>query len=362
MERPFSTTARRRNEFLGRGKETKMKKFHIGSILLGIGLLILLIWKIGLDALWRDLSLLGWGLVPFVLLEGIAAIFYTLGWRYCLSPPHQSLPFFRLFAINLAGNSINYFTPTATLGGEIIKGTLLSMDHRGPEAATGVIIGKLAYALSQLLFVVLGSILILWRIRLPAAGFVAMLTASALLGAGIVGFLVVQKHGKLGAVVRWLVAHKVGGETLQKADDQITQVDQALKLFYQKRPGDLPLAMLWHAVGMMCSIGKTWYFLLMLTDGSFFAAAGIWFLGAWFDLLTFAVPLGIGVQEGIRVLAFKALDFSLALGLTYGIALRLEQIFWAGVGLFIYATLLTGKRRRSLFSEKGVASDDPSLD
>ena len=94
-----------------------MKKFHAGSIVLGILLLVLLIWKIGFGALWRDLSLLGWGLVPFVLMEGVAGIFYTLGWRFCLSPAHQSLSFFRLWGINLAGNSINYFTPTASLGG-----------------------------------------------------------------------------------------------------------------------------------------------------------------------------------------------------------------------------------------------------
>jgi uncharacterized protein (TIRG00374 family) len=339
-----------------------VKKFHVGSILLGIGLLIFLVWKIGLDALWRDLSLLGWGLVPFVLIEGVVKIFQTLGWRYCLSPAHRSIPFARLMAIYLAGNAINYFTPTATLGGEVVKGTLLSLSHRGPEAATGVIIGKLAYALSQLLFVVLGSIVILWKIRLPAAVTIAMLAGSVLLGAGIVGFLVVQKHGKLGAVVRWLVAHKVGGEALRKGAQQITQVDQALKLFYQERPGDLPLAMFWHTVGMACSIGKTWYFLLLLTDGSLFMAAGIWFLASWFDMLTFPIPFEIGVQEGIRVLAFRTLGFSLALGLTYGIALRLEQIFWAGLGLFIYTALLAGKRERGIFSRKEVTSDNPSLD
>jgi uncharacterized membrane protein YbhN (UPF0104 family) len=339
-----------------------VKKFHVGSILLGIGLLIFLVWKIGLEALWRDLSLLGWGLVPFVLLEGVVKIFQTLGWRYCLSPPHRSLPFPRLMAIYLVGNAINYFTPTATLGGEVVKGTLLSLSHRGPEAATGVIIGKLAYALSQLLFVVLGSILILWKIRLPAAVTIAMLAGSVLLGAGIVGFLVVQKHGKLGAVVRWLVAHRVGGETLRKAAQQITQVDQALQLFYKERPGDLVRAMSGHAVGMVFSIVKTWYFLLLLTGGSFFAASGIWFLSTWFDLLTFAVPLDIGVQEGTRVLAFKALGFSLALGLTYGIALRLEQIFWGGVGLFLYSAVLAGKRERGLFSRKRITSEDSSLD
>jgi hypothetical protein len=244
----------------------------------------------------------------------------------------------------------------------VVKGTLLSLSHRGPEAATGVIIGKLAHALSQLLFVVLGSILILWKIRLPAAVSIAMLTGSVLLGAGIVGFLVVQKHGKLGAVVRWLVAHKVGGKTLQDAARQITQVDQALRLFYQERPGDLGLSMCWHGVAMGFSIGKTWYFLLLLTNGSFFAASGIWFLSTWFDLLTFALPLNIGVQEGTRILAFKALGFSLAMGLTYGIALRLEQIFWGGVGLFLYTAVLVGKSQRRLFPRKGITSEDSSLD
>jgi len=339
-----------------------MRKFHIGSILLGIVLLFLLIWKIGLGVLWRDLSLLGWGLVPFVLMEGVAGIFYTLGWRFCLSPIHQSLPFFRLWGINLAGNSINYFTPTATLGGEVIKGALLSLNHRGPEAATGVIIGKLSYAFAQLLFIVLGSIIILSRNHLPAAATIAMLTGSGLLGGGIVGFLVVQKHGKLGTVVRWLVAHHVGGEPLQRAAHQITQVDQALKLFYVERPRDFPLSMLCHAVGMSCSILKTWYFLLLLTGGSFFMAAGIWFLGSWFDLLTFAIPLGIGVQEGTRILAFKSLGLGLNLGLTYGIALRLEQLFWGSSGLFMYTALMAKKRGKGIPSREGVASDEPSLD
>lgn len=189
-----------------------------------------------------------------------------------------------------------------------------------------------------------------------------MLMGSALLGAGIVGFLIVQKNGKLGVVVRWLVAHNVGGEILKETAHHITQVDSALKLFYKDRPADLLISMFWHMVGMACSIMKTWYFLILLTDGSFFSAAGIWFLATWFDLLTFAIPLGIGIQEGTRVIAFKALGFSLTLGLTYGILLRLEQIFWAGIGLFIYAILLAEKREGELFPNKEVKSDNPSLD
>jgi hypothetical protein len=339
-----------------------MKKFHIGSLVLGVALLIVLIWQIGPEALRRDLLLLGWGMVPFVLIEGVAFVLHTVAWRYCLADAHRSLPFLRLLGINLAGTSISYFTPTATLGGEVIKGTLLSSSQPGPEAATGVLIGKVAFALSHLLFVIAGSILIIWKIDLPAAGAVTLLAGSAVLGSGIFGFLIVQKKGQLGAVVRWLVAHRVGGRPLQKAALQITLVDEALLLFYRERPLDFFLSMFWHTTANFCSIVRSWIFFLWVAEGSFLAAAGIWFLGTWFDMLTFAVPLGIGVQEGFRVVAFKALGFTLDLGLTYGIAVRLEQIFWGIVGLAVYPALLSRRSKENACGEKRAAGDCAPLD
>jgi uncharacterized protein (TIRG00374 family) len=330
-----------------------MKKFHTYCILIGGILLAFLIWKIGLGVLWEELALLGWGLVPLILIEGVADLFRTLGWRYCLSGPHRSLSFFELFRIRMSGISINYVTPTAGIGGEVTKGTLLSLSHRGPEAATGVIIGKLAEALAQLLFVVVGSVTVLWGIQLPTGAWTAMLIGTILLGAGIFGFLAVQKYGKLGAVIRWLVAHKIGARTLGKTAHYITEVDQELKLFYRERPMDLPLSVFWHIVGMACGIVQSWFFLYLLTDqASFLLAGGIWFLGSWFDLLSFALPFNIGVLEATRVIAFRALGFQSALGLTFGLTLRLEQVFWAGVGLLIYSTLLIEKRKKESLVER----------
>jgi Lysylphosphatidylglycerol synthase TM region len=324
-----------------------MKKFHTFSIVLGSALLLILIWSIGIKVLWHDMVLLGWGLVPLVLIEGVAELFHTVAWRHCLSGPHRFLSFFQIFRIRMAGGAINYLTPTAALGGEVTKGALLSLGHRGPEAATGVIIDKLAYASAQLLFVVTGSVIILWGIDLPEDVWAAMLSCSGLLGAGILGFLVVQKHGKLGAVVRWMTARKLGGKALSKATQPINEVDHALRLFYKKHPWDLSLSMFWHTVGMACGIVQSWYFLYLLIEKpSFLMAAGIWFLGSWFDLLSFAVPFNIGILEASRVLVFKILGFHYALGLVYGVMLRLEQLFWAGIGLLFYATLLAKKRRR----------------
>lgn len=275
-----------------------MKKFHLGSLAAGVALLIVLIWQIGPGALWRDLLLLGWGIIPFVLIEGVAFVFHTLAWRYCLAEAHRSLPFLRLPGINLAGNAISYFTPTATLGGEVIKGTLLASRRSGADAATGVIIGKVAYALAHFLFVIVGSILIIWKIHLPAAGSITLLAGSTILGSGILAFLIIQKYGQLGTVVRWFVAHRVGGQSLKKAARQITAVDEALQVFYRQRPGDFLLSMFWHMVANFFSIVRSWVFFLWLAEGSFLTAAGIWLLGIWFDMLTFAVPSASGSRRG----------------------------------------------------------------
>ena len=126
-------------------------------------------------------------------------------------------------------------------------------------------------------------------------------------------------------------------------------MDLSLKQFYEDHPKALPQSMLWHMAGLACGVLQSWYFLYLLTDKpSFITAAGIWFLGSWMDLLGFAIPINIGVQEAKRVIAFKLVGLQAALGLTYGVALRLEQLFWAGAGLLFYASLVSGKRRPPL--------------
>ncbi len=320
-----------------------MKKFHALCLLIGILLLALLILQIGPKQLWKEFSLLGWGLIPLILIEGAADLLRTQGWRYCLSDPHRSLPFWQIFRIRLAGFSINYLTPTAGLGGEVTKGTLLSLNHRGTEAASGVIVGKLADSLALLIFVSFGALTVLWKVHLSPAVWVALFSGTLVLAGGIVGFLIVQKYGKLGVILRWLVAHRIGGQVLEKVADRMTEVDSSLKSFYRERPMDLPLAVLWNILGMACGIVQSWYFFFLTTDHPSLAmAAGVWFLGSWLDLLSFALPYNIGVLEATRVIAFRALGFDSTLGLTYGIMLRLEQIFWAGVGLLVYGTLLKG--------------------
>jgi hypothetical protein len=74
--------------------------------------------------------------------------------------------------------------------------------------------------------------------------------------------------------------------------------------------------------------------------------------------VTFALPVDIGVQETARVIVFSVLGFNSALGLTYGVTLRFEQLFWAGVGLVLYGMLVVRMKGKKALPANGGTSDD----
>jgi len=52
-------------------------------------------------------------------------------------------------------------------------------------------------------------------------------------------------------------------------------------------------------------------------------------------------------------MVFSVLGFTTALGLTYGIALRLEQIFWGVAGLGVYWAIMPDSRTKAVPTGEG---------
>ena len=317
-----------------------MKTFHRICILSGALLFVGLLWRIGPDAVWRHVRGLGWGVLGIFFLEGIAETFHTLGWRSCLAEPHRKLSFGKLFAIKWAGYAINNLTPTANVGGEVTKGTLLAGHGTGTQAASGVIVGKMAFVLAHLLFVAAGSMILLPYFTIAPGILSGLFVGGALLLTGLICFLLLQKHGKLGALVRRLTARNLGGNALKRFSGKLDSLDNELRLFYIQRPFGLYAALFWHAFGFVCYIAQVYLFLVLSgAQATITGAAGVWCLASWFDLAGFAVPLRIGVQEGARVFALVALGLPSAVGMAFAMVIRIQEICWAGFGLLFYVSM-----------------------
>ena len=329
-----------------------MKKINIFLFLAGLIFLGVLISHLGIKELWGELRLVGWGLFPFVLGEGIAEMIHTVGWRYCLEQPYRSLSWWQLYQIRLAGYAINYLTPTAAMGGEATKINLLATYYRGPKAASGVLAEKFCFSFAQVLFVLIGAVLIVGRVHLPRSLWITMLLSVSLVAGGILIFFLLQKYGKLGGVVRWLAARRTGNAALQNVAEQTVRMDSSLRDFYAYRSRDMWMAISWHLIGYCTGFFQTWLFLhLAGQETSLVTVAAIWFLGMWFDLVTFAVPMNMGSLEGSRIIVFKAVGYAALPGLAYGLAIRFSQIFWSVVGLALYG-YMTARERDNTTSKR----------
>jgi len=318
-----------------------MRKGRALLLFLGLVLLIWLVWKIGAVEIWKHAFALGWGLIPLILGEGLAQAIHTLGWRCCLMDPQRSLPFLHLFRVRMAGCAINCFTPTALLGGDATKALLLASNHQRPPAVAGMLRGKLCFAAAHVLFVLLGSWFILRRFTLPRGLWVAMLLGGTLAAAGVLGFLLIQRQGQLGRVLRWLLARGAGGRALQNATGEITEVDEALKASFRDRSGDLFRAVGWHLLGLSVGILQTGLFLRLLNyPVSAASATAACSLGMWFDLLTFPMPMNMGTWEATRIVVFNAMGCSPVFGVTYALALRFGHLLWAAFGLANFILLI----------------------
>ena len=96
-----------------------MRALHTLALVLGIGLFAALVAHVGPARLWHDASVLGWGVAWVIAIEGLADFLHTWAWQRCFSPFHRPGAL-RLWWPHLAVAAINFVTPTATLGGEVV--------------------------------------------------------------------------------------------------------------------------------------------------------------------------------------------------------------------------------------------------
>jgi uncharacterized protein (TIRG00374 family) len=234
------------------------------------------------------------------------------------------------------------------MGGEIIKATLLRREGGGVSAATGVLVGKLALVMAQLLIMVLGSAAVLVFLPMPVTLKVSWALSTTVLAAGIVLFGLLQRAGRLLAFLErmpWFSRLDRGRGGRWK--EGLRKVDAQLMEFHKSNRGDFIVAMAWHLGGFLINVGQASILLHALgVESALKWGAAVWFLGTWFDLIGFLVPLGMGIHEGSRVLIFEALRLSGSMGLVMGLSVRIIRSFWASMGLLCYGLLI--KEERSL--------------
>src|SRR5213079_826818 len=120
--------------------------------------------RIGVGRLLADAAHTGWIFVPILILYGVVYACNTAAWRLIMADEPVRPPFWRAYAITVAGFSLNFVTPMVNVGGEPFKIAAAARWLGVRRAAGSVVIYQVLHTLGMLLSfltaIVLGLLLL----------------------------------------------------------------------------------------------------------------------------------------------------------------------------------------------------------
>jgi len=316
-----------------------MTRLTLVLLLLGGALLSGLVLHIGLATLAGEIQKLGWNLI-WVMLPSIAVyVLDALGWRSTLGRHAEKIRFDRLFMTRMAGEAVNFTTPAAYLGGEPIKAYLLSR-HNVPlvDGMASVITAKTTMTLAEVVFIMLGVGLGAVLLSRSADVLVPSLLGLGLLGFGVWLFLAVQRFGLFMGLLRLLERLRVRIGWLQKREQKLRALDEAILAFYQQDRRGFLLSCLFFFGGWLVGAVEVYlilYFLGLPVD--WLMAIAIEALAVFAKGGTAFIPGSVGGQEAGTVLVFVAFGLTEAAGVTFALVRRVREIVWIAFGLWALA-------------------------
>ena len=313
-----------------------------GLLVAGIALFAVLVWRLGPRDVWANLRLIGWGFALVLAQEALAFTCNTLGWKFAFAPPRPAIGFGRLLRARLAGEAINNLTPTATLGGEVVRARMLAGVCAPAVAWASVAVAKLSQTFAQMLFVFTGLVALTRDLALPPGLRGGLFAGLCLLGAGLLAGIALQRRGLFGAGARVLA--RLGMRIPPRVSEWLATLDTEVARIYAA-PGAFAVSVAGFFAGWCMGAVEIYIVLTFLDlDPSWTRAFTIEVLSVAIDALLFFVPAKAGVQEGGKALIFQLLGLDPAKGLVLGIVRRLRELCWSLVGLVVLARHQAARR------------------
>jgi putative membrane protein len=272
-----------------------MKRFTFLAILAGLIVFSLIVAYSGAGDIVQAVQDAGWATLIVVLARAVAVSVTGVAWRV-LFPPTERLGLWASIVLRWVREGVNGLLPVAQIGGDFIGARLATFFRVEPSLAGATVIVDVAVqALTQLLFALLGLAILLW---LGVDAAIVRYVASGLLVAaiGLAGFFVVQRRMGSRLLTGLIGRFAAGRDWIGLA--AIERLYARLQAIYADR-GALAWSAAIHSAVWIFGAVEVWVALhFMGYPIGFGEAVVIESLGQAVRGAAFAVPGGIGVQEG----------------------------------------------------------------
>ena len=270
-------------------------------------------------------------------------------WRILFPPnfrPHR----LKALLASWIGSSVNTLMPVATIGGEIVKARIIVLLlYSSTKAAATITVDKTVQAIAVLIWGLIGAILLLIYIG-PSAIVTGIFISSGILAIGIFGFIIVQIKGGFTKIAQKLTVFTGQAEN-HRLKKSTLEFQHSIEEIY-KNKNRIVLATILRLHQRIILVGE-----IVLASHIFGTPIGIMeamilkgIIGA-IRGLSFAIPAGLGIQEGgyvaIGALIGHPPDLMIAISLTT----RLREIL-PNIPLLFLWQILEGRSYNRYTNDK----------
>ncbi len=314
------------------------------GVLLFVGVLV----SQGLTAVLATLAVAGWGLPLLALIHLVPLVLDAGSIRVMFDRRTVGITFRDTVLARWVGESANSFLPAGPIGGPVVMVRYLArcgISMR--EAAAGVTVSTTTQTLAQMVFALIGMLLLGAHASQSTEHEVLkpLLVASAVLGGCLLGFYVAQRRGLFGKLMR-AVSRFAGKRDWSQVTSQADAIDSAVQEAYG-RSGRLAVSFLLSLAGWLIGTVEVYVILTLLHAPPTWAEALLLeSLGQAIRAAGFAIPGSLGVQEGGYLLLAPLAGLRPETALALSLAKRAREVLLGVPGLLYLHRCERGRRAR----------------
>lgn len=296
---------------------------------LGLALALFLFIEHGLMEIGAAVAAAGWGLGAIVLLRSLPILCDAIGWRV-LFPTDWRPPLATTFWVRWVSESVNALLPVAQIGGEVVRSRLISAARfvrrppTGAQAAATVVADLTSGMVGTMIFSLLGVVLLLQRTTSESVT-TGLYWAMAAMAIMLAAFFAAQRSGLLTGLIRKL-AGKIGGSLAAAVRGGTAAFDAALAEVYRDRRA-FAVSVWWRALSWGVGAAEIWLALhfqgveISVADALMIESIIVTIRSA-----AFAVPGGLGLQEGGLLLLGQMIGLSPQTALALALIKRVREV------------------------------------
>lgn len=307
----------------------------------GIALFTGLLIREGVSQVMEHFVAPKWLILGIVAYHSIPLFLDTFAW-WVLFPKPERPTLLGLYWMRWIGESVSTLVPSATVGGEIVRARLAAIQGTALATSAGTVIVDLTVGI----FVQAGLALVGLALLVQASGktefVVPTLWGMTIAVAAFAGFFLAQRRGMFGFITR-LLSRFVQSEEWQGLVQGGERLDQKVRTLYSLR-GGLLICIATTIVSFTVASGEVWIALVAMNlNPSILHAFILQTMIYAIRSAAFAVPAGIGVQEGGYIFVGSLLGIPGDAAFALSLIARMREL---GVGIpgLILWQLVEGRR------------------